>query len=107
MRNVPIFIDRLRLKGESPARGAAWGLGGNDAVGTLLATPATAAQLETLREMLAARPNAAASLVDGILVLRMLAAQAEDIRKLFVSAWQLLRPTIIGRDAVLPRIWAT
>jgi urease accessory protein len=107
MRNVPIFVDRLRLKGESPARGAAWGLGGNDAVGTLLATPATDAQLETLREMLAARPNAAASLVDGVLVLRALAAQAETIRRLFVCAWQLLRPTIIDRHAVLPRIWAT
>jgi len=107
MRNVPIFIDRLRLHGESPARGAAWGLGGNDAVGTLLATPATAVQLDALREMLAARPNAAASLVDGVLVLRALAAQAETIRRLFVCAWQLLRPKIIGRQAVLPRIWAT
>jgi len=104
---LPTFIDRLRLHGESPARGAAWGLGGNDAVGTLLATPATAAQLEALREMLAGRPNAAVSLVDGILVLRALAAQAETIRRLFVCAWQLLRPSLIGRPAVLPRIWAT
>jgi len=107
MSDVPIFIDRMRLQGESKARGAAWGLGGQDAIGTLLATPATAAQLATLREMLAGRPHAAATLVDGILVLRALAAQAEAIRRLFVCAWQLLRPAIIGRRAVPPRIWAT
>ena len=40
-RTVPIFLDRLRLTGESPARGALWGLAGQEAVGTLLATPAT------------------------------------------------------------------
>jgi urease accessory protein len=30
----PIFLDRLRLSGESPARGALWGLAGQEAVGT-------------------------------------------------------------------------
>jgi urease accessory protein len=50
---------------------------------------------------------AAVSVVDGVLVLRALAPQAEAVRNLFIAAWQRLRPRIIGRDAVLPRIWAT
>jgi len=103
----PIFLDRLRLSGESPARDALWGLGGQEAVGTLLATPATRAQVDTIRELIADERFAAVSLVDAVLVLRALAPQAEAVRKLFVAAWQRLRPSIIGRAAVLPRIWHT
>ena len=104
---APIFIDRLRLRGESEARGAPWGLAGQEAVGTLLATPATADDVECVRELVADKPHAAVSLVDGVLVLRALAPQAEAVRNLFISAWQRLRPRIIGREAVLPRIWST
>jgi urease accessory protein len=107
MRDVPIFLDRLRLTGESAARGAIWGLGGQEAVGTLLATPATRAEVESIRALIADNPHAAVSLVDGVLVLRALAPQAEAVRRLFIAAWQRLRPAIIGREAVLPRIWNT
>jgi urease accessory protein len=107
MGSVPIFIDRMRLKGESDARGARWGLAGQEAVGTLLATPSTREDVESIRELVANEPLAAVSLVDGVLVLRSLAPQAEAVRNLFISEWQRLRPRIIGRDAVLPRIWAT
>jgi urease accessory protein len=107
MGSVPIFVDRLRLKGESAARGARWGLAGQEAVGTLLATPATRDEVESIRELVVHEPFAAVSLVDGVLVLRALAPQAEAVRNLFISAWQRLRPRVIGRQAVLPRIWST
>jgi urease accessory protein len=107
MGSVPIFLDRLRLKGESAARGARWGLAGQEAVGTLLATPATRDDVESMRELVAHEPYAAVSLVDGVLVLRALAPQAEAVRNLFISAWRRLRPRVIGREAVLPRIWST
>jgi len=103
----PVFIDRLRLTGSSPARGARWGLAGQDAVGTLLATPAKRDHLDAIRELVADLPLAAVSLVDGILVLRALAPQAEALRNLFVEAWTRLRPGVIGRVAVPPRIWST
>jgi urease accessory protein len=103
----PVFIDRFRLGGASRARGAAWGLAGHEAVGTLLATPASGAHIAMIRDLVIDKPYAAVSLVDGVLVLRALAPQAEAVRNLFVAAWQLLRPAVIGRAAVLPRIWAT
>jgi urease accessory protein len=106
-RTAPAFIDRLRLTGDSRARGAAWGLAGCEALGTLLATPASDAHLDAIRDLLAGCTHAAASRVDGVLVLRVLAAQAEPIRKLFIRAWRLLRPEVIGREAVPPRIWST
>jgi urease accessory protein len=104
---APIFLDRLRLRGEAEARGARWGLAGQEAVGTLLATPATREDVETLRGLVADQSCAAVSLVDGVLVLRALAPQAEAVRNLFISAWQHLRPRVMGRAAVLPRIWNT
>lgn len=106
-RSTPLFIDRLRLAGDSPARLGGWGLAGGTAIGTLLATPAEAPHLDSVRELVAAHPAAGVSLVDGVLVLRALAAQGESIRQLFFSAWQRLRPGIVGREAAPPRIWAT
>jgi urease accessory protein len=106
-KHVPVFIDRLRLRGESAAREASWGLAGQEAVGTLLATPASQEQVDEIRALIAPWPFAAVSLVDGVLVLRALAPQAEAVRNLFIAAWSLLRPATIGRDAVPPRIWST
>jgi len=104
---APAFIDRLRLAGGSPSRLGAWGLAGQTTAGTLLATPATPEHLDIVRGLLADRPHAGVSLVDGVLALRMLAAQGETVRQLFVEAWRRLRPSIIGREAVAPRIWST
>jgi urease accessory protein len=103
----PVFLDHLRLQGESRARQASWGLAGQEAVGTLLATPARPEHVAAVRALIEAHPFAAVSLVDGVLVLRALAPQAEALRHLFFSAWRALRPVIIGREAVAPRIWNT
>jgi urease accessory protein len=105
--DLPVFVDRLRLRGDSRARAARWGLAGQEAVGTLLATPATREHVAQLRALIDARPLAGVSLVDGVLVLRALAPQAEALRQLFIAAWRLLRPSLIGREAVPPRIWNT
>jgi urease accessory protein len=104
---IPQFIDRLRLAGGSPARHASWGMAGQEAIGTLLATPAAPRDVETVRPLVAALPLASVTLVDGVLVLRALAPQAEALRHLFIAAWRVLRPGIIGREAVPPRIWNT
>lgn len=104
----PLLIDRMRLKGDSPARSALWGLAGHEAIGTLLACPADRHCVELAREVSAAGAvEFAVTLVDGVLVCRALGAQAEPIKRLFIDMWQRLRPHLLGRPAVLPRIWAT
>jgi urease accessory protein len=50
---------------------------------------------------------AACTLVDGALVCRAVGAHADVVRALFIAIWQRVRPGIIGRAAVAPRIWAT
>src|SRR6187455_3710002 len=79
MGNLPIFLDRMRIGGASDARMARWGLAGQEAVGTLLATPAAREHVDSIRELIADEPLAAVSLVDGVLVLRALAPQAEAV----------------------------
>ncbi|HEY6641125.1 urease accessory protein UreD [Povalibacter sp.] len=103
----PLLVDRMRLDGEGNERSARWGLSGYEAIGTLLAWPADRAAVDLVRSVTSSAAESAVTLVDGVLVCRAVAAQAEPIRLLFIEIWQKLRPYLLGRPAVLPRIWAT
>jgi urease accessory protein len=109
----PLFVDRLHVEGSNPdvMRGA-WGLHGHAVVATLLAYPVQGKDADLARAVLAERMTGgttltALSLVDGVLVVRSLATRADWIREHFVALWQALRPGVLGRVAVAPRIWAT
>jgi urease accessory protein len=103
----PLLLDRLRLSGDSPALGAQWGLVGAQALGTLLVYPARDMDLDSLRQPQWPDVRHAITRVDGVLVCRALCTQAEPIRQLFTQLWLQLRPALLGRQAVAPRIWAT
>lgn len=103
----PLLLDRLRLAGDSPSLDARWGLAGAQAMGTLLVFPAPDIDLKLLRELQRPDVRIAMTRVDGMIVCRALAEQAEPIRQLFTELWLLLRPAQLGREAVAPRIWAT
>ena len=49
----------------------------------------------------------ALSALPGVLVARYLGDHSEAARLWFVALWQVLRPALLGRPAVLPRIWST
>lgn len=99
----PLLIDRLRISGAAPR----WGLGGHEAIGTLLAYPATRAMVDAARLLQQPGVELGVTLVDKVLVCRALAAQAEPIKRAFIACWQTLRPLLLDRPAVPPRIWAT
>jgi urease accessory protein UreH len=42
-----------------------------------------------------------------VLVCRVLATEAEDIRRAFVPVWTLLREALTGSAPAIPRVWAT
>jgi len=104
---VPRFIDRLQIDGEHRARTAAWGLAGFEAIGTLLAYPATNEMLSIARELTFDDVETAATLVDDVLVYRCFGAQAEPVKRAFAAMWSALRPLLLARPAMPPRIWAT
>ena len=121
VNDTPLLLDHLRLDGTADSMRAPFGLAGQPVLGTLLAYPATDALLSAARDASAgtdvdARARAPASgspvaaactLVDGALVCRAVGAHADMVRALFIAIWQRVRPGIMGRPAVAPRIWAT
>jgi urease accessory protein len=104
---------RARFDGGSPAQGGRWGLGGATVLGLLAAVPAPAPEVvDELRASLAgaAPGELAAVTVLGdaeVLVCRTLGDSAAHARQLLHGAWRILRPALMGRAAVAPRIWAT
>jgi urease accessory protein len=104
----PLFLDRVNI--ESASLSARWGLGGHSTLGTWVGFPAGAADLQEARTIIAATcgdATAACTLVDGALVCRGLGHRADRLKQVFVELWKGLRPSLIGREAVLPRVWAT
>jgi urease accessory protein len=103
--HTPLLIDRLRIRGEGAVRTARWGLGGYRALGIFVAYPGDAQMLAAVRNVTGV--TFTATWVDGVLVCRCVAQQAQDIRRAFTAAWQVLRPALLDRAAVSPRIWST
>jgi urease accessory protein len=108
-----LLLERFNIDEGVP--GARWGLGGHAAFGTALACPAGKEELECARVALAQYTLGAdctdgllaCTLIDGVLVCRASARRTDRLRQLFVHWWQALRPRVLARRAVAPRIWAT
>ncbi len=45
--------------------------------------------------------------IEDVLILRLLGVQAEPMRQLMIEVWRVLRPLMMNKPAVLPRIWST
>lgn len=106
---APLWVERARYDGDE-LLAAPHGLRGHPVSGTLLASPAPAADvLAAIRAAMDAHGAVltGASSVDEVLALRVLGPQAEAVQRALVDAWALLRPAIFDRPALAPRIWAT
>lgn len=104
----PLLLDRLVVNGEQDLYLAA-GLRGQPVLANFLATPAEPALLDLVRPYCEdlAQGAAGVTLMNGVLVVRYLGTSTAQAQRLFRTIWQVIRPLITGRDAVLPRIWAT
>jgi urease accessory protein len=106
---VPRWPERGRIRGGSRALESAAALGGRPVAGLLLAA-APAIDDDLLAACRAPRPAAgegAVTRLPGLLVARYLGASGESARNWFVALWRILRPALLGREAVEPRIWRT
>lgn len=45
--------------------------------------------------------------IDGLLVIRYLGSHAQQCKQLFISLWEILRPLMVKKKALQPRIWHT
>lgn len=115
----PCLLERLEWQAGDALLRAAFGLGGYRAWGALYAYPADRDALTALRAHAVPPANAlgraaspadalaAATLVDRLLVLRCIAARPRTVQAVLQRGWETLRPAVVGRAPVPPRIWMT
>ena len=98
------------LAAGGPLMKSALGMAGQTVCATLIAVgaPVPAPVLAALRGI--AVPDGAqfgATQMKAVLVVRLLCSDSEAARRVMLAAWQLVRPALLGRAAVIPRIWNT
>jgi len=107
----PLLIDRCFHEGGSDTLKAHWGLASRPVNGLLYCTSFsdTSGLVNTLRDAIAPQDNGLFSIsnINNILICRYLGDHTEQARELFVQAWTLLRPAVLNKEAVIPRIWNT
>ena len=108
---MPLWHERGIIEGGSPLMASPVGLAGHGVCATVLAAGVDIAP-ETLmgcRAVMPAEPAAQSGItaMPQLLVARYLGDSAEAARQWFLGLWQVLRPAVCGRDAVMPRIWNT
>ncbi|GAB1623985.1 urease accessory protein UreD [Agarivorans albus] len=107
----PLLIENTRIDNANTAANPA-ALAGKHVYACMLATVELLSELaqkqllEDLREQLACA-EVGITLVRGLIILRYLGDNAEQVRQEFEAAWALIRPVTLGHPAVRPRIWNT
>ena len=100
---LPLLHEGQRWRDAEDAR---WQLAGHRVYGALYVYPGDADLLELARSALDDGPIAA-TLVDDLLVVRALGNDPVRMREHFNRVWSKCRPLAVGREACMPRIWAT
>jgi len=102
-----IWHERQRIAGADALLDSPIGLDGRSVFATLIASGELDADLlERCRE-LPSRVRGDLTQLPGLIVARCLADEALHARAWLIDLWRLLRPELLGREAVPPRIWST
>jgi urease accessory protein len=96
-----VWLERGMIDGGARILASPVGLGGNAVFGTFIAT------LDSTDLLPQCRNIAPATQLAGLLVARYLGDSTEEAFDKFIALWKLLRPAVMEREAVLPRIWST
>lgn len=111
--NAPLWRESMMLNGDDALLASPLGMRGYPVLGTawMIYPPSahdSAALLDDVREALGEQALAAASLPEaGLIVVKLLGDAPETVRNLLIAVWRKMRLQIIGRTAVVPRIWST
>lgn len=88
-------------------------LGGFKISAILLAVPSNQKILCQVRKVIAKETIdntfqiGGVTLLDDLLVVRLLGNDNQSVKKLLYHIWSVIRPIIIGKNVVIPRIWNT
>lgn len=108
-----IWFEQGALLGDSPSMKSPLAMAGKTVCATLLAVGKTvpASLIHAIREDAITVTNNPGSFgvtqLKSVLVARYLGDSSETAKQLMTRVWQRLRRELLGRDAVVPRIWNT
>ena len=102
-----LWHERQRFTGNDGLLDSPIGLDGNPVFATLLVTGEIDAELLERCRSLGHAVRGDLTQLPGLLVARCLASEALLARAWLIDLWRLLRPALLGREAVSPRIWST
>jgi urease accessory protein len=110
---TPLLIESFDLgRGRDLLEGA-FALRGQPVIGNLYAVPPSGTiedgLVELVRQAVGEVPAGACAVssLGELLVVRCLGPNVEGLRQTLIRAWQALRPALLSRPAVVPRVWAT
>lgn len=108
-----IWFEQGRLRGGGPDMTSPLGMAGKTVCATLIAAgkPMSAALLNAIRgdagHTMDGSGRFGITQMKSVLVARYLGDSSEIARQTMTRVWQRLRPELLGRDAIVPRIWTT
>ncbi|RJG10568.1 urease accessory protein UreD [Pseudomonas cavernicola] len=102
-----LWHERQRVIGGDGLLDSPIGLAGQPVFASLLVTGEVDAELLERCRNLPCRGRGDLTQLPGLLVARCLASEALHARAWLIDLWRLLRPALLGREAVPPRIWST
>ena len=102
-----LWHERQRIIGGDGLLDSPIGLDGKPVFATLLMTGEASSELLEACRNLQNPVRGNLTQLPGLLVARCLADEALHARAWLIELWTLLRPALLGREAVAPRIWST
>lgn len=104
-----VWHEQGEIDGAGPGMHSPFGLDGHTVCATFIACGATldASQMRQLRDEIDVHGRSGATQLPQVVVVRHLGGSNEAARAVMVAAWRRLRPVLLGRDAVIPRLWHT
>lgn len=102
-----LWHERQRIEGDDGLLDSPIGLAGQPVFATLLISGEIDSELLEQCRNLVTPVRGDLSQLPGLLVARCLAGEALQARAWLIELWRLLRPALLGRSAVPPRIWST
>ncbi|WP_445577406.1 Urease accessory protein UreD [Pseudomonas sp. E141] len=102
-----LWHERQRIVGGDGLLDSPIGLGGDPVFATLLVTGEIDSELLERCRSLGHDVRGDLTQLPGLIVARCLASEALLARGWLIELWRLLRPALLGREAMPPRIWST
>lgn len=111
--NQLIWLEQIRLHGESSAMTGPLALAGKTVCATLILTGKTLPQSlidlarEEAQKIIRETCQIGISQLKSVVVARYLGDSSEIARFVMLQVWGLFRPELLGRYAIVPRMWNT